>query len=103
MNYVGDFYNLCDRKHSAYTDEICDAATERGIRVGASIGIRLTRADLDNPDYWQMHLSLFEAKKRHQEEHFASLGHPPTLMDQTTYAKQFREQAAALMKDMDDN
>ena len=102
LGYIGDFANLCDREHSAYTEDTCDEAIERGIRVGASIGIKLTREDLDNPDYWAMRSSLWDARKKHKADYFASLGRPPNLADRATYDREFREQVNALMQNMSD-
>ena len=54
LNYIGRFWFVCDTEHQAYIKAKCDDAVERGVRIGKQVGIRLTRADLVNPDYWEM-------------------------------------------------
>lgn len=54
LRYIGRFWFVCDTEHQAYIKAKCDDAVERGVRIGKQVGIRLTRADLVNPDYWEM-------------------------------------------------
>ena len=54
LNYIGRFWFVCDTEHQAYIKAKCDDAVERGVRIGKQVGIRLTRADLVNPAYWEM-------------------------------------------------
>ena len=54
LRYIGRFWFICDPEHRAYIKAKCDEAVERGIRIGRQVGIRLTRADLVNPEYWEM-------------------------------------------------
>lgn len=54
LRYIGRFWFVCDPEHRAYIKAKCDKAVARGIRIGQQVGIRLTRADLVNPDYWKM-------------------------------------------------
>ena len=102
LNYIGKFWNKCDPEHTAYTEKTCDEAVARGIRVGASIGIRLTREDLVDPEYWAMHQSLKDLKLQHERDYYESLGRKPTGMDSKRYRDEFRETVTKMMADMDD-
>ena len=53
LRYIGRFWFVCNPKQ-VYIKARCDKAVARGIRIGQQVGIRLTRADLVNPEYWKM-------------------------------------------------
>ena len=54
LDYMGDFWIVCDTQHRAYIKQKCDDAVQRGIRIGRQVGIKLRRRDLVNPGYWKM-------------------------------------------------
>ena len=53
LEYIGRFSFVCNPEQ-VYIKARCDKAVARGIRIGQQAGIRLTRADLVNPEYWKM-------------------------------------------------
>ena len=65
LDYIGRFWFVCDTEHQAYIKAKCDDAVERGVRIGKQVGIRLTRADLVNPEYWKM-INVVHQMKLHQ-------------------------------------
>ena len=65
LQYIGRFWFVCDPEHRAYIKAKCDEAVERGIRISRQVGIRLTRADLVNPEYWKM-INVVHRMKLHQ-------------------------------------
>ena len=102
LKYIGKFWNKCDPEHTAYVERICDEAIERGIRVGKSIGIELTRADLVNREYWEFYSTINQLRIKHRQDYFDSLGRPPKPTDTDTYNREFRETVTKMMADMDD-
>ena len=54
LRYIGRFWSVCDPERKAYIKAKCDDAVDRGIQIGRQVGIQLTRADLVNPEYWEI-------------------------------------------------
>ena len=54
LQYIRRFWFVCDTEHTVYIKARCDKAVARSIRIGQQVGIRLTRADLVDPEYWEM-------------------------------------------------
>lgn len=102
LKYIGRFWLLCDTNHTAYIEKNCGAAVERAIRVGKSIGIRLTRDDLLDPAYWEFISTMHLLRLKHRQDYMASLGRKSTLTDLNTYNKEFRATVIALMANMGD-
>ena len=65
LDYIGRFWFVCDTEHQAYIKAKCEKAVARGIRIGQQVGIRLTRADLVDPEYWKM-INVVHRMKLHQ-------------------------------------
>ena len=69
LKYIGRFWFVCDKDHTAYIKSKCDDAVERGIRIGRQVGIQLRRADLVDPTYWEMAtVQVREMKNNQQRE-----------------------------------
>ncbi|MEM9589310.1 MAG: hypothetical protein AAGA03_18665 [Planctomycetota bacterium] len=66
LDYIGRFWFVCDPDHTAYIEEKCDEAVERGIRIGRQVGIQLTRGDLVDPDYWEVVTTQVHEMKNNQ-------------------------------------
>lgn len=68
LDYIGRFWFVCDENHTAYIEEKCDDAVERGIRIGRQVGLNLSRADLVNPEYWEMRNTVQQMKAQEANE-----------------------------------
>lgn len=106
LMYIGTFWNICDKSHQAYTEENCNQAVERGIRIGKSIGIDLKKQDLIDPKYWEQFRAVGQSRIKYFEEHIntASMawnGGKPT--EAQKMRDEFREKEQQMMQGMDEN
>lgn len=106
LQYVGSFWHSCDEKHTAYTEERCDQAVDRGIRIGKSIGINLTKKDLVDPLYWQTFRTLDQDRITYFKENIRSAsmarnGNGPS--DFEIKDDEFKEKEEQMMQGMDEH
>jgi|GEM_PF-4621990 len=104
--YLGRFWNTCDKKHPGFSNEACDEAVERGIRIGKSVGIELVRNDLVNEKYWEKFREVAEESRVYREKNIngksgARFNNKPSAYEVASEA--FRAQQNELLKNMDED
>ena len=102
LKYIGKVEVYCDPNHTAYTRATCQSAVDRAIRIGASIGIKLTFDDLVNPTYFAMKSWVWQAKRKHESDYRATLPRRGQLTAMGEYKKEFSAKEMLLMEGMDD-